>query len=476
MRRLAARGVLINGAFDVGLTSLGLIKGFVVAAFLTREEFGVFGLLAAALGSLLWLKQVGIGDKYVQQRDEDQERAFQLAFTFELAASAVFLLLILAAVPVVTLVYGENELLAAGFVVSLTIVGNALQTPIWPHYRSMHFARQRTLQAIDPVVAFVVTVALAATGAGYWALVIGVVAGSFAGAAVAVIASPFALRLRWDGGVARSYLAFSWPLLVAGGAGIVISQSAVLVSEFSLGLAGVGAVALASSIVAYTGRVDQIVTNTLYPAICRIVDRRDALVEVFVKSNRLALTFGLPFGVGLALFAEPLVVDGLGPRWEPAVGLVQAFALVAAADQLFFNWSAFHRALGLTRPMAVTNVVMMVVFLCVAIPLLLAEGLDGLGIGMGATTLAGLALRSFYVRRIFPGVGLAPLAAKSAVPALSGAAVVLLADGPLAAEVAAYLAVVAVATAVLQGGLLREAAGYLARRSAAQSEPATRPA
>jgi O-antigen/teichoic acid export membrane protein len=476
MRRLAARGVLINGAFDVGLTSLGLIKGFVVAAFLTREEYGVFGLLAAALGSLLWLKQVGIGDKYIQQRDDDQERAFQLAFTFELAASAAFLLLILVAVPVVTLVYGEDELLAAGFVVSLTIVGNALQTPIWPHYRSMRFARQRALQAIDPIVSFVVTVALAASGAGYWALVAGVVAGAFAGAAAAVLASPFALRLRWDRAVLRSYLSFSWPLLVAGSAGLVIAQSAVLVSEFSLGLAGVGAVALASSIVAYTGRVDQIVTNTLYPAICRIVDRREALVEVFVKSNRLALSFGLPFGVGLALFAEPLVVDGLGPRWEPAVGLVQAFALVAAADQLFFNWTAFHRALGLTRPMAVTNVVMMVVFLAVALPLLLAEGLEGLGIGMGVTTAVGLLLRSFYMRRILPGVGLARLAAVSAVPAALGAAVVLLASAPLAAEVALYLAVVAVATLALQGGLLREAVGYLARRTSAQSEPATRPA
>src|SRR3712207_5472106 len=111
MRRLAARGVLINGAFDVGLTSLGLIKGFVVAAFLTREEYGVFGLLAAALGSLLWLKQVGIGDKYVQQDEEDQERAFQLAFTLELLASGAFLLLVLCAVPVVTVVYGEDELL-----------------------------------------------------------------------------------------------------------------------------------------------------------------------------------------------------------------------------------------------------------------------------------------------------------------------------------------------------------------------------
>src|SRR4051794_830612 len=302
LRRLAARGTLVNGAFDVGLTSLGLVKGFVVAAFLTRSDYGIYGILAAALGTLLWLKQAGIGDRYVQQRDDDQEHAFQVAFTLELALSAAFTVVVLVAVPLITLLYGEEQLLAPGLVLSVAVMGVALQTPVWPYYRSMDFVRQRVLQSVDPLVSFVVTVVLAALGAGYWALVVGIVAGSLSGGLVAVLASPFPLRLRWERGAVRSYARFSWPLMVAGLAGVVIAQSATLVSEIKLGLAGVGSVALASSIIAYTGRVDQVVTNTLYPAICAVRDRREALVEAFLKSNRLALSFGLPFGIGLALF------------------------------------------------------------------------------------------------------------------------------------------------------------------------------
>ena len=476
LRRLAARGTLINGAFDVALTSLGLIRGFVVAAFLSATDFGVFGVLAAALGTLLWLKQVGVGDKYVQQDEPDQERAFQVAFTLELALSAVFLGLVLAVVPVMTLVYGEPELLAPGFVASLAIVGAALQTPIWPYYRSMDFVKQRALQAVDPLLSFVVTVVLAVAGAGYWSLVIGMLAGSFGAAAAAVAFSPFPLRLRWERGKLREYASFSWPLLVASAAGIVVAQSATLVAEFSTGLAGVGAVALASSIVAYTGRIDQIVTQTLYPAICRVVERPAALAEAFVKSNRLALSFGVPFGVGLALFAEPLIDDVLGDRWLPALGLVQTFGLIAAADQLCFNWTAFYRAVGRTRPIAVVNVVAAVVFVALAIPLLLAEGLDGLSVGLAVTTAVGLVLRAVFVRRLFPGIALGRLALRAALPTAVGAAAVLAADGPAVIELAVYLALVAVATWVLQGGLLREAAGYLARRSSAQADPATRPA
>jgi len=472
LRSIAARGTVVNGAFDVGLTSLGLLKGFAVAAFLTASEYGTFGVLAAALGTLFWLKQVGIGDRYIQQRDDDQERAFQLAFTFELALCGVFLVLVAAVVPLLAWVYGEPHLIAPGLVCCLAVIGAALQTPIWPYYRSMDFLRQRTLQAVDPIVAFLVTIVLAVTGAGFWALVIGIVAGSLAGAVVALWASPYPLRLRWERGAVREYASFSWPLLGAAAAGIVMAQSATLVSELTLGLAGVGAVALASTIVAYTGRVDQVVTNTLYPAICAVRDRHDMLVEAFVKSNRLAMSFGVPFGVGLALFAEPLITDVLGDRWLPALGLIQVFALVAAADQIGFNWTAFYRATGNTRPIGIVSGVMAAVFVAVAIPLLIADGLSGLGIGMAVTTGVGLVLRAYFIRRLLPGVPLAREVLRALTPAALGAAAALL----LAQHLLLYVAVVAVATWLLQGALLREALGYLARRSAAQAEPATRPA
>jgi O-antigen/teichoic acid export membrane protein len=369
-------------------------------------------------------------------------------------------------------VYGEPQLVGLGLFCSLAIVGAALQTPIWPHYRSMDFLRQRTLQSVDPLVGFAVTVGLAIAGAGTWSLVAGLVAGSLAGAAVAVIASPYPLRLRWERSTVREYVSFSWPLFLAALAGVVIAQSATFVAEFEVGLAGVGAIALASSITAYTGRLDQVVTNTLYPAICAVRDRSDAVAEAFVKSNRLAVSFGLPFGIGLALFAEPLVRDVLGERWVPAIGLIQAFAVIAAVDQLGFNWTAFYRAIGRTRPIAVVNVTMAVVFVATALPLLLSRGLTGLELGLALTTATGLLLRGFYVRRLLPGVPLAREIVRAVLPTAVAASAVLL----LAPNLVLYIALVLAVTWLTQGDLLREALGYLARRSSAHAEPATRPA
>src|SRR3712207_7244809 len=46
---------------------------------------------------------------------------------------------------------------------------------------------------------------------------------------------------------------------------------------------------LATTISQFSNRVDDVVTDTLYPAICAVKDRRELLFESFWKSNRLAL-------------------------------------------------------------------------------------------------------------------------------------------------------------------------------------------
>ena len=89
LRRRVARGTIINAAFSVGLGAVGLLKGLAAAAFMAPGEYGVWGLLIVSIGTLFWLKQVGIGDKYVQQDEPDQELAFQRAFSLEVVLTAL---------------------------------------------------------------------------------------------------------------------------------------------------------------------------------------------------------------------------------------------------------------------------------------------------------------------------------------------------------------------------------------------------
>jgi O-antigen/teichoic acid export membrane protein len=478
LRAHAARGTLINTAFLVGLSLVALVKGFILAGFLSRADYGLWGVLAVSLGTLLWLKQVGIGDKYIQQDEDDQEVAFQRAFTLELFFTGGFVLVLAALLPLFALLYGVPDLIAPGMVILLALVAGIFQAPLWVFYRRMQFARQRTLQAVDPVVGFIVSIAAAAAGAGYWALVVGVVAGACASAVAAVVYSPFKLGLRYQPGTLRSYASFSWPLFVSSGATVVMAQSAVIAAEGHLGLAAVGVLALAANISSFTDRVDQLVTGTLYPAICAVKDRTALLFESFVKSNRLALMWAVPFGAALTLFSSDLVTYGIGERWRPAVVVLQVYGLAAAANHIGFNWDAYFRAQAETRPVAVASAAAMVAFLATGIPLLFAFGLPGFAAGVAVQGLVHLIFRAYYLQRLFRGFAFLRHAARAFLPTLPAAGAVLLLRavepsnrtlGLALAELLLYIAVTVAATWRFESRLLREALSYLPGRRAAQA-------
>jgi len=476
LRQHAARGTIINAAFLAGLTTLGLLKGFVVAAFLSPQDYGIWGILVVGLGTLEWLKGSAISDKYIQQDEADQELAFQRAFTFELIVACAFMALCAAVVPVLALVYHQPRLLAPGLLAAfLLIPATALESPLWVFYRRMEFARQRRLEAVDPVTGVLVTIVLAVLGFGYWSLVIGTIAGAMVGAVVALRALPYRLALRYDRDALRRYVSFSWPLFVSGLAGVVVAQSSLLVGNAALGLGAVGVISLTSSITSYADQLDGIITITLYPAICAVRERTDLLFETFVKSNRLALMWGMPFGVGLALFAPDLVNFGLGHKWVPAIRLIQFFGLIAASHQVAFNWTAYLRARGDTRPIAAVNVAVMIVFVAAMIPLTVTDGLNGFAIAMAITAAAALVGRTYVLVRVFPGFGMIRHSVRAVAPSIPAAAAVLLVrmleTGArtrviAVAEVAVYVIVTVAATLAFERRLLREVIGYLRARPA----------
>ena len=470
LRVQVARGTIINAVFRIGLAVLLLLQRLIVAAFLTTAEYGLWGLVFVTLMTIMFIKNAGIGDKFVQQSEDDQEVAFQKAFTIEMLVTGGLLVLGALAMPVFALVYGRTEVIIPGLVLCLAVLGHSLQAPTWIYYRNMDFLRQRVLESVQPVVMFVVAVSLAIAGAGYWSLILGALIGAWAGGIVALIACPYRIRWRVHRTAIREYFQFSWPLVAASIGVIVVIQGSMLVGSRTLGLAGVGAIGLGSAIIQFADGVDGIVTQALYPAICRVRDRTELLFEAFVKSNRLALMWGVPFGLGLTLFAADLVHFVIGNRWEPAIVILQFFGVIAAIEQLGFNWTAFLRARNETRPLAVIALAMVVLFGTVTVPLLIVGGLEGDAIGMLVMSVGTLILRSLYLARLFSGFHMVRHTLRAVGPSIPAIAVVLgmraLEGAPRTlgialAELAVYAAVTAVATLVMERALLREVWGYV---------------
>jgi len=421
LRRRTARGAVLNAFFMGGGQLLALLQGLIAAALLTPVAIGLYGVVSTTAMTLVELKRVGIDEAFVQQSAPDQEVEFQKAFTVELTISVVVSVVIALLAPILAAIYDDWQLLPLTLAVAYLPVGFALQAGTWVFFRRMDFLRVRALQAITPVVSFVVAVPLLVAGVGVWSLVIGPFVGTVAGVAATLKLSPYPLRIRVDPVARRRYLRFSWPIFVSAAALLAIQQGQLLAFHIETGLEGVGFVTLAFTLTRYADRADQIVATTIYPAICAVVDRTATLEELFLKSGRLTLMWVGAFCVGLILFAPDLIHLVLGDEWLPAVIIIQGLAAAAALQQLGYSWFAFYRARGETRPQAIEAAVMVAAFALLALPPLFLWGEEGFAWGRVASVLPVLVVRRTFVRRLLPSVSLLRLGARAALPIAIGA-------------------------------------------------------
>ena len=211
---------------------------------------------------------------------------------------------------------------------------------------------------------------------------------------------------------------------------MVIAQGQILSIKLHDGLAAAGFITLAVTLTRYIDRADQIVTATIYPAICAIQGQRRALEEMYLKSNRATLLWVLPYAVGVVLFAPDLVHFVLGNQWAPAVVLLQGLAVVGAITQLGFNWFSFFRAHGDTRPPAVEAVAGAVAFLVLVPGGAAARRLSRLRARRGSPPRScRCAVRGVFVRRLLPDVRYRQIVAPTLIPILVAAAAPLVRPG-----------------------------------------------
>jgi O-antigen/teichoic acid export membrane protein len=464
LREHATRGVLISGIWMAAMGLVQTARNFVLPGVVGPEEYGIWGALLAFGALLAAFRTTGTNEVFVGQDEEDQELAFQRVFAIEVSVNGALTVLTIASAPLLALMYGDDRLLLLGMASALAWPAQTLQAPLWVLARRMDFGRLRVIQAIDPVLGTVVAVGLAVAGFGAWSIVLGILAGAWATAIVAVLLCPFRLRPRFDRVALRRYGRISVSLWIAAVSGAVVGLGLMVLAQRSIDGRAVAAVTLASNITFFAARLDQAVSTVLYPAIAAAQDRPDVLRETFGKANRVGLAWAVPVAAGIVIFAPQLIPAVYGDEWRSAVGVVQWFAVAVAVAHLGTNWWQYELVAGDSRPLAVNGIGALVLFVVLQVPPILIWGLDGLAVSMLAQALGQLAIRTVYVRRRFGSWSPLRLTVRSLVPVLPATAVGVLLTTlsvPLGIELVVFVLLLVAATALFERALVREIGGYL---------------
>lgn len=325
-----------------GSKALTLLLGVtILSRLLTPADFGYVAVAITIVGIGEILRDMGLSATAITQPDLTESQRRVLFWANVLLGTILATTAIVLAAPLGEL-FNSPPLAAALPWLSAVFVLNGIGAQYRADLtRAMRFSSLAIVDTIVPLLGVSSAVALAATGAGYWALI----------AQPLVVAAGNLLMVtllsRWMPRFPKS-IRDSWELLRFG---MHVSWSQGLsyagnnVDTLALGLFG-SAVQLGYYNRAYQVTVQplallkQPATSIALPVLSRNRERLADLARTLLIGQMVVAYTVVPVGLLLAACADPVVELFLGPQWGSAVPIVAVLAVTGAVQQIasVSNW------------------------------------------------------------------------------------------------------------------------------------------
>ncbi|MDV3459404.1 lipopolysaccharide biosynthesis protein [Sphingomonas sp. HF-S4] len=320
---------------------------FIVIRVLSPSDYGLFAMTQVVLVLLNMLNGYGLASALIQRGDAGrhaQRQLFGMLILLNLGLGAVQF----ACAPYAAAYYRQpmvTELLRVQAL--LYIATPFIALPYALLARAMDFRKQAWVNFASGVVGALVALGGAWGGLGVWTLV----------AAPIALFAVRAIGMTWAAG------SLMWPSFDFRGAGDIAryggvmatgqifwflqSQADVFIAGrlFDPHMLGIYTTSLFLTQI-FVSKFVPPLNEVAFSAYARLKDDRAAMAAGFVKSARIIFVVAMPFYLGLAVTARPLVEVVLGPKWIEAAPVVHWLALAMPMMTLQTLYSPASDAAG----------------------------------------------------------------------------------------------------------------------------------
>lgn len=444
-----------------GSKVITLASTFVLARLLTPTDFGTVALAFLTINVLAIFRDLGLGAALVVRQDLDR-RAQGTVLGLMLGMGFLLTVIVAALAPAAADVFDDPTLEDILPPMALTLLMGSYN---WFYevilQRELEFSRRFVAVIAMSVAQVVVSITLAALGAGVWSLVAGWLA-SWATQAVAVTAlAPYRVRPRLDRAVARDVIGTSRGFLAQGALTFVQQNADFLAVGRVLGSAQLGLYTMAFRLseVPYWAVADPAAKVT-FPSFARMRHAGEDVTPSFLAALRLIALVCVPLGLLLSAVAEPFTEVVFGAKWSGMTGALSVLGLWAALRPLVVTIEWMLSSVG--QQGLVARLAAMPVLLSVPILFVAADG-------SGITAVAWVVVAAAAVTAIAMVWAVRARCAipardigRAVWPAVAGAAPAWLSAWVVAKALAGAPSTIALAAAVLAGAVAYTALASLA--------------
>lgn len=301
---------------------------FLVIRILAPADYGLFAMCQVILTFMAMLNGYGLASGLIQQKEISHREVRQL-FGMLIALNVALAIAQVSLAPLASAYYRQpivGDMLRVQALLYLTTPFIALPYALLS--RSMDFRHQAKANITASIASASAALGGALYGLGVWTLVL----------APIVLFSVRGAMMTWS---ARSLV---WPSFDFRGAGTIARYGGVMAagqlfwflqSQADVFIAGRSFSAHTLGIYTTSLFLTQIFVSKFVPplnevafsAYARMQADPDAIGRAFVKGVRMVMVVAMPFYMGLAATAEPLVLTVLGDKWRETAPVVHLLAL-----------------------------------------------------------------------------------------------------------------------------------------------------
>jgi O-antigen/teichoic acid export membrane protein len=330
-----ATNILWKGSSVTLNTILNFVLLAILANLLAPSDFGLRGIILIMMGFLLLLSDLGLGAALVHEptlTPEQFSTAFYLNVLLGLALAAV----LFASSGLVAAFFREERLTLILRVMSLAFLLSSSGAIFAAQLqKELRFKTLFIINFAEWAVSGVASVWLALRGLGVWCIVFGYMLGIL----VRIV-------LLWGTASRRPGLMFKrksvdrflkFGLFVYGQQilnFLTRNLDNIIIGRY-LGPEALGYYSLAYSLMLTpVSRISDSVSQVIFPAFSLIQHDDERIRAGYLKVVRFVAFVTFPMMAGMLVVAPQLIVAIYGPKWMPAVGVLQIFCLIGALQSV----------------------------------------------------------------------------------------------------------------------------------------------
>jgi O-antigen/teichoic acid export membrane protein len=355
IKKATVQGAVWNYATFIGSKGLVFITTIILARLLSPEDFGLLALGMIAITYLDTIDDLGVSDAMVY-RQNDPERAYNVAFFINLTTGLLATAIGFFAAPLAALIFNEPRVTPVLQVLSFTFIFSAVGRLIESRFhKELDFKNKFFVQVGKAVIKGGVSIGMALTGFGVWSLVFGQLAGAVAGMLLYWVRSRWVPRLIFDLKIARSLFDFGSQMILVEILGMIHKNVDYLIVGFLLGTEQLGFYTMGFRLPELIIiNICYIFGQTLFPAYAKLQNQPGSLRAGYMKSIQYLSLITLPAGLLLFLIAPEFVEFFYGEQWQTSITIVQALSIYAVIYSLSYNAGDIYKATG--RPVILNQI------------------------------------------------------------------------------------------------------------------------